>query len=60
MCTRRYRDKGMGYIDAAKMADTVKVVQNYMQAKENIKDPASVYTTDLLTRVELPECGPLT
>jgi len=60
MCTQRYHDNGMGYIDSAKMANTVSIVQKYMQAKDNIADPASVYTTGLLTKVDLPECGPLT
>jgi NitT/TauT family transport system substrate-binding protein len=60
MCTQRYKENGMGYIDAKKMADTVNVIQKYMQAKNSIADPASVYTTELLTKVDLPECGRLT
>jgi NitT/TauT family transport system substrate-binding protein len=58
MCTQRYRDNGIGYIDPAKMANTVNTIQKYMPAKQNISDPASVYTTSLLTKVDLPECGP--
>jgi NitT/TauT family transport system substrate-binding protein len=60
MCTKRYHEKGLGYIDPGKMADTVNVIQKYMEAKSSISDPASVYTTDLLSKVDLPECGPLT
>jgi NitT/TauT family transport system substrate-binding protein len=60
MCTHRYKDHGMGYIDPKKMADTVNVIQKHMQAKSSIADPTSVYTTELLTKVDLPECGRLT
>jgi NitT/TauT family transport system substrate-binding protein len=60
MCTRRYHDNGMGYIDPKKMTDTVNVIQKYMQAKGSISDPGSIYTSDLLTKVDLPDCGPLT
>jgi len=60
MCTHRYKDNGLGYVDAKKMTDTVNVIQKYMSAKGSITDPASVYTADLLTKVELPDCGPLT
>ena len=60
MCTQRFHDHGMGYIDPKKMADTINVIQKYMQAKSSISDPASVYVPDLLTKVDLPECGKLT
>jgi len=60
MCTRRYKDNGLGYVDPTKMADTVSVIQKYMPAKVSITDPASVYTANLLTKLDLPECGPLT
>jgi NitT/TauT family transport system substrate-binding protein len=60
MCTRRYKDNGIGYIEPKKMADTVNVVQKYMQGKTTIADPTSVYTPDLLTKADLPECGPPT
>jgi len=60
MCTQRYKDNGMGYIDPKKMADTVNIIQKYMQAESTIADPTSVYTTELLTKVDLPECGRLT
>jgi NitT/TauT family transport system substrate-binding protein len=60
MCTQRFQDHGLGYIDPKKMADTINVIQKYMQAKSSISDPASVYVPDLLTKVDLPECGKLT
>lgn len=59
MCTQRYATHGMGYIDAAKMADTLKAVQQNIRADTNIADPTSIYTNTYLTHVSLPSCGSL-
>ncbi|HEY8869621.1 MAG TPA: ABC transporter substrate-binding protein [Candidatus Limnocylindrales bacterium] len=61
MCTKNYQDNGIGHIDAAKMKNTVDVIQKFMTATGSISDPAAIYTNDFLgTKHDLPACSPLT
>jgi NitT/TauT family transport system substrate-binding protein len=45
--TDRYRQHGIGYIDPAKMADTINVVDKYLGVKVNFK-PEDAYTSEFL------------
>jgi NitT/TauT family transport system substrate-binding protein len=45
--TDRYRQHGIGYIDPAKMADTINIVDKYLGVKVNFK-PEDAYTSEFL------------
>ena len=45
--TDRYRQHGIGYIDPAKMADTINVVDEYLGVKVDFK-PEDAYTSEFL------------
>lgn len=55
MCTPRYEENGIGWMDEGKMADTLKIMQDLTDADSNIDDVSTVYTNEYLTRHDLPE-----
>lgn len=50
MLTPAAGDKGLGYIDDAKMVGTLNLLRDYQNLKTDIK-PADVYTMDYLSRI---------
>ncbi len=53
MRTQRYKDHGIGWIDEAKMCESVDIANNYMGLARKV-DCKSIYTTEFLPKVDLP------
>lgn len=54
MKTERYARHGLGWIDRAKMCRTVEIINTYMPDMPRKVGCDEVFTTEFLTRVELP------
>lgn len=54
MKTERYARNGLGWIDRAKMCRTVEIINTYMPDMPRKVGCDEVFTTEFLTRVELP------
>jgi NitT/TauT family transport system substrate-binding protein len=53
MATQRYKDHGIGWMDEAKMCDSVELVNTYMQLPSKVAC-ADVFTNDFLTKIDMP------
>lgn len=53
MRTKTYADKGIGFIEEAKMCQSVSIVNSYMGLPKQI-DCKSAFTTEFLTKVAMP------
>lgn len=54
MDTDRYKANGIGWVEEAKMCNSVELVNTYMGLPAKV-ECADVYTVDFLTKVEMPE-----
>ena len=54
MKTDRYAKNGIGWIDEKKMCDSVDLVNTYMGLPKKV-ECKNVFTTDFLTKVEMPK-----
>jgi len=53
MRTSRFAEHGLGWIDPARMRETTDIVNTYMGLPKNV-DPATLFTDDFLTKIEMP------